>query len=221
MIQKKEEEKLIGSKDKREKERERRRRAIIRAAKRLIIDKGFKSVTVANIAKKVQISKGAVYLYFESKEEIYGQILVNDIKAFREKSVSLFDPGKTASEMLNDFVHCYVSFFYKERELFRILLNYMLYSEELGFSDEMNRSIIRETNETMSIVEMICRHGVEQGEFKPREEFRKVRNALWGMLDGVIALHLFIGRESTRYERIRSNVAAGLAVITEGLKKSE
>jgi len=212
---------LIGSKDRREKEKERRRRAIIKAAKRLIIEKGFKSVTVANIAKKVQISKGAVYLYFESKEEIYGQILVNDIKAFREKTSSLFDAGKKASEMLNDFVHCYVSFFYKERELFRILMNYMLYSEELGFSDDMHRSIIRETNDTMSIVEKICRHGVDQGEFTPREDFRAVRNALWGMLDGVIALHLFIGRESTRYERIRTNVCAGIVVITEGLKKSE
>ena len=65
---------ILSSQDRREKERESRRSAILKAARKLFFDRGFKNVTVDNIAAKAEVSKGSVYLYFKSKEEIYGGI---------------------------------------------------------------------------------------------------------------------------------------------------
>ena len=67
----------MSSQERREKERENRRSAILKAARKLFFDRGFKSVTVNNIADKAEVSKGSVYLYFKSKEDIYTQILIN------------------------------------------------------------------------------------------------------------------------------------------------
>ena len=36
----------------------------------LFLERGFKAVTVDNIAEKAEVSKGSIYLCFESKEEI-------------------------------------------------------------------------------------------------------------------------------------------------------
>ncbi|MBW2600279.1 MAG: helix-turn-helix transcriptional regulator, partial [Deltaproteobacteria bacterium] len=66
----------------REREREKRRKTILKAAKRLFFKQGDNSVTVSNIAKKAELSKGAIYLYFSSKEEICAQILLDDIERF-------------------------------------------------------------------------------------------------------------------------------------------
>jgi hypothetical protein len=46
----------------------------------------------------------------------------------------------------------------------------------------------------------------------------KGRNVVWGLLNGIISLHLFVGKESTREKRIRSNVREGLDVFINGLK---
>ena len=44
---------------------------IIKAALSIFAEKGLRSTTVAEIADKVDIGKGTIYLYFCSKEEIY------------------------------------------------------------------------------------------------------------------------------------------------------
>ena len=75
----------LEEKKKIKKGKENRKNTILKAARRLFFDRGFKAVTVDNIAAKAEVSKGSVYLYFKSKEEIYTQILINDSSATFEE----------------------------------------------------------------------------------------------------------------------------------------
>ncbi len=60
----------MGLEERRRREKENRRAAILKAARKLFFEKGFKPVTVESIAHKGELSKGSIYLYFNSKEEI-------------------------------------------------------------------------------------------------------------------------------------------------------
>jgi len=202
----------------REREKEKRKRTILRAAKQLFFKKGFKSVTVESIARQAKLSKGAVYLYFKSKEEIYTQILLTDVEKFNENVIDVFKMGGTATNMLFNFSDIYINFFLNERELFRIFMTFMLHTTDLNFSDEMNREMIRATNKTIEVVDRILMHGLDTGEYSSKNDIIQLRNVVWGLLNGIISLHLFAGKESTREERIRSHVTEGLKVFNEGLK---
>ncbi|MFH2076862.1 MAG: helix-turn-helix domain-containing protein, partial [Pseudomonadota bacterium] len=68
----------LGLEERRKRERESRKNAILKAARKLFFEKGFRSVTVESIARKADLSKGSIYLYYSSKEEIYSQILLKD-----------------------------------------------------------------------------------------------------------------------------------------------
>lgn len=206
----------------REKERRQRRKAILRAARRLFFDGRGRPVTIADIAEKAELSKGAIYLYFRSKEEICAQLLLDDIERVHNEVVPIFDGKGCASEILMEFAHLYVGFFLKDRELFRLLMDFMIHADNLNLSNDTNQRIIQETNKAISATESIFQYGIDKGEFLfRREEVRVMRNALWGMLNGVISLHLFIGKEATREERIRSGVDECLGVFIKGLMKSE
>lgn len=206
----------------REREREQRRKSILRAARKLFFKQGYNPVTVSDIAKKAELSKGAIYLYFSSKEEICAQILLEDIERFHSEVLPIFKGGDSASKVLIGFANIYLNFFLKDRELFRILMNFMLHANSLNLSDDTNRRIILETNRAISVTESIFQYGIDKGEFLlRREDVREMRNSLWGMLNGIISLHLFIGRESTRAQRIHSGVNEFLSIFIEGLKKSE
>jgi AcrR family transcriptional regulator len=208
----------VGLEERRKKERLARRNQILKAARKLFFDKGFKSITIDHIARKAELSKGAVYLYFNSKEEIYIQILLADINKFNQKVNTPLNTQQTASSLLKEFCSNYAKFFLVNRELFRILMTYMIHADGLNFSDELNRKLIKEVNLTIETVERILVYGINEGEFDGSIETRANRNAVWGLLNGVISLHLFTGNEATRAERILSTIETSLDIFIAGLK---
>ena len=207
----------MGLEERRTREKERRRETILRAARRDFMKKGFKAVTVDSIAHRAQLSKGAIYLYFKSKEEIYAQVLIRDIEKFHEQVAGIFEKGESAADILRKYSEIYTGFFLSERELFRIFMSFMVQPNPLSISEEINALIIRNTNRTVDIIEKIFQHGIDRGEFPGCVNLRQCRNALWGLLNGVIALHLFTGREATREDRVRSTIRGGLDLFIKGL----
>ena len=210
---------ILAFEKRRRREKENRKSAILKAARKLFFEKGFKSVTVESIARKAELSKGAVYLYFKSKDEIYSQILLDDIDKFHKKVADLFEEGGQASDMLFRLSSTYVDFFLRDRELFRILMTFMLHANHSNLPEDLQNHIIKSTNKTI-FMEKIFQYGVDRGEFPPSTNVRQCRNALWGLLNGIISLYIFIGSESKRDDLIRSTVNASLSTFIKGLKGS-
>ena len=211
----------MGLEERRKREKENRKAAILKAARRLFFEKGFKPVTVESIAKKAELSKGSVYLYYNSKEEIYAKILLGDIEKFNNKIENLLNNGGEAADILKKLSAIYIDFFQHDTELFRILVTYMLHTDDMNLSDEVNHHIVKMTNFAINIIERIFQYGIERGEFPADINLRQNRDAIWGLLNGIIALHLFTGRESTRDERIRSTIDATMEVFIKGLKHKD
>jgi len=211
---------LMSSQERREKERENRRSAILKAARKLFFDRGFKSVTVDNIAAKAEVSKGSVYLYFKSKEEIYTQILINDnIAAFEDLKNKFSAKEAPAAELLLEYADNYINYFLNDNELFRILMTFMLHADDMILTDEQNSQLFQTTNDNIHFVSEILQKGVDSGEFLPTINIRQAQNAIWGLLNGVISLYLFVGNPAKRAETIHSTVKNSLNIIIKGLKK--
>lgn len=210
----------MGLEERRKRERENRKNAILKAARKLFFEKGFRQVTVENIARKAEFSKGSIYLYFNSKEEIYSQILLNDIDKFHDRVADILQGPSSASEALIRVAEIYVDFFLNDRELFRILMNFMLHNNDMNLPEDINNHIIKTTNKTISIIEQVFKYGIEKGEFPPDINLRMNRNAIWGLLNGIISLHLFTGKESGRTEVIHSTIKSGLEIYIRGMGNS-
>ena len=208
----------MGLEERRKREKENRKSAILKAARKLFFDKGFKNVTVESIAKKAELSKGSVYLYFRSKEDIYTQILLSDIDKFHKVIANLMHEGQSSSAMLMALANTYADFFMNDRELFRIMMNYMLNIDHMNLPEEIDHLIVKATNKTIDIIEEIFMIGVRSGEFPPYIDLRQKRNAIWGLLNGTISLHLFTGTEERREDRIRSTIKTGLNTFLRGMR---
>ena len=201
-----------------EKEKENRKNTILKAARRLFFDRGFKSVTVDNIAAKSEVSKGSIYLCFESKEEIYAQILIADNIVFYKKVKNFAATEATASQLLLEFARIYVNYFLDDNELFRILMTFMMQTGQMHLTEKQNTELIRSTNESIKPISEIIQKGINSGEFSLIDNIWKIQNAIWGMLNGIISLYLFTGNPIKRAERIHSTVRDSLNVIIKGLK---
>jgi AcrR family transcriptional regulator len=208
---------ILGLEERRKRERENRKSAILKAARRLFFEKGFKTVTVESIARKAELSKGSIYLYYNSKEEIYTQILLSDIDKFHSRISEILQTLSSASEALTHLANTYVEFFLNDRELFRILMTFMLHTTDMNLPEDINSHIIKTTNKTINVIEQVFKYGIERGEFPPTLNLRLNRNAIWGMLNGIISLHLFTGFEAKRAEIIHSTIKASLDIYIRGI----
>ncbi|WP_169569641.1 TetR family transcriptional regulator [Sneathiella limimaris] len=59
-----------------------RRKSVLQAAKKLFSSSGFFDVSMSNIAKEAGVAKGTVYLYFETKEEIFLTLALEELSSW-------------------------------------------------------------------------------------------------------------------------------------------
>ena len=209
----------MGSPEKRKKEKENKKNSILKAARKLFFDRGFKFVTVDSIAAKAGVSKGSIYLYFDSKEEIYAQVLIAD-NIELNKNIKIFSAKEApAAELLLEFSQIYINYFLNHNELFRILMTFMLQTEQMNLTQEQNTELIRTTNDNIKVISTIIQKGIDSGEFVSTINIRQAQNAIWGLFNGIISLYLFIGNPAKRADRIHSMVKDSLNIFIKGLKK--
>lgn len=207
----------MGLHERREKEKDSRRKLILKSARALFFARGFKNVTVERIAKVSELGKGSIYLYFNSKEDIYAQILLNDIDKFHQQVSALFDKKKSAADLLFEFSYFYVDFFLNDPELFRILMTYMLHTNHMNLSEDQDKRIIISMRKTIDAISKIFQAGIDSKEFPARINLQRNQFSIWGMLNGIISLHIFSGAEDKRRERIRLAVKSTLEIYVKGL----
>jgi AcrR family transcriptional regulator len=104
----------------REREKLARRETIIEAAKELFYQKGFPDTTMEEIASAAEVSKGTLYLYFSSKDELYVSIILEGFQIIDQK---LEEISVSESELVakgRSMFMSFVEFCLENREYFRI-----------------------------------------------------------------------------------------------------
>jgi len=208
----------MGIEERKKREKEERRDLILGTARRLFFNEGFQSVTVEKIAREAELAKGSIYLHFRGKEEIYTQILLRDIDAFYQQIGSLVAEKTPAESRLVRLAHVYAALFLRDRELFRILMNFQLYPDRLNLPEDLHRRLIVSMKKNIDVVEKIFEQGVQAGEFNAGTDLFYCRNAFWGMLNGIISHYLYAAPEEKRGDLIRATLDVGLAVFMRGIK---
>jgi len=141
--------------------RERRREQIIKIASGLISEKGYHDVTVEEIADKVGVAKGTIYLYFPSKEKLYLEILEDSYEAIEsilEKEIAKSDP---APIKLKKVLTLIFEFYIRNIDILRILSRdeTHLIREHYEFTEHWRLRRIK-------LYERILEEGQKEGSFR-------------------------------------------------------
>lgn len=98
-----------------------RREVILEAALALFLEDTRRLPTVAAVAARSGLAKGTVYLYFDSKEQIFASLLVRDWLHFIGLIADFFDHSAgTQEERLAGFIDFYVAHILEHPELMRL-----------------------------------------------------------------------------------------------------
>ncbi len=65
----------MGVAERKEREKQQRKNDIVDAAEKVFFSKGYEGSSMDDVAKEAELSKGTLYLYFHSKEDLYAAIV--------------------------------------------------------------------------------------------------------------------------------------------------
>lgn len=84
-----------------EKQRKERELLILQVAAETFLEKGYHETSIDEIAARVGIAKGTVYLHFASKEDLIATVFIQDIQMVQEKLDDIFSTETQATHKLS------------------------------------------------------------------------------------------------------------------------
>jgi AcrR family transcriptional regulator len=138
---------------------------IIGAALHVFGEQGFARTRLEDVAKRAGVSKGTLYLYFKSKEDLFREMARSCVSASLaegEEFVRTFQ-GSTR-ELLEQFIRRYWA---KMNDPVNLRLVRVVHLELTNFP-ELARFYFQEVIMQMrSLIQSIIQLGIERGEFRP------------------------------------------------------
>ena len=84
--------------------RQLKRQRIIRAATELIAQHGYRKVSVDEIARRAQVAKGTIYLYYKNKAELLVHAIVEEKKRYIVRIKPVLDGSLPPRECIKEFI---------------------------------------------------------------------------------------------------------------------
>lgn len=175
--------------------KQKRKQQILDSALICFARKGFQVATIDDIVKHSGISKGAIYNYFKSKDEIYLALMTAQTETNNARLLNKIAEFQTAKEKLN-----YVFKLYKEMEPYEknrkktIVVHYE-FTLHSSRDEEINNMLKERGNKFfLKFIMDIIKEGQGSGEFRQDINLLVVANMFWTVIDGAM-LHTIVNNE--------------------------
>ena len=149
---------------------------ILEKAREIFMDKGYKNVTMKDIVEKCEISRGGLYLYFNSTKEVFEDVLKLEVQETDDVFSDAIGEDATSMDIL--------LLFFKEqkKELLRKKKNLTIAIYEFYFENKVakkDNSIRRQFDVAVKIMQQLIEEGVANGEFFCDNPLAMARNIMF------------------------------------------
>ncbi len=179
----------MGINDRKVKEIEIKKNDIIDAAERVFFTKGYDAATMDDVAREAEFSKRTVYVYFNSKEQIYFEVMVRGYRLLIEMLESRQEGGEPvdALEKIRRLSRVLFCFSNEHAHYFSAIMQYENSEQdfEKGVPDESKAECYALGEKILGYLTAALKQGVEEGTFRKDMDVRKTALVLWACTNGV------------------------------------
>ena len=165
-----------------------RRAHIMQAALACFARKGYHRTTMDDIVTESGLSKGTLYWYFKSKDDLFAKAIASLFIDWGEEAVTALEQCTTASDKLRALAQALVSFCKEAEGFFSLFLEFWASSPR---REEAGQLWVGMLVQYKDLVVGIIEEGIRNGEFKPVD----AEQLAWVMMaayDGLAAYIMFI-----------------------------
>jgi AcrR family transcriptional regulator len=176
----------MGIKERREREKKERRGTILDIAEAVFLEKGYSGTTMDEVASRAELSKGTLYLYYNSKEELYLGVNLRALRKMYELFTEAFSAGQTGLEKIRLIGEAYFKFAEKYPSYFDALLYFDTHSIEKIRDFPLTREYIELGTKVRMTVSGTVEHGLRDGSIRAELQPELTGMLLWALSSGFI-----------------------------------
>ena len=134
--------------------------AIMSAAEELLVIRSYSEVSMNEIAEAAGVTKGALYHHFDSKEELYLEMMRRDLQRKKALFTHASDAGSNCRERLRGLTRAFFSLPVEKRDLIKLV------RRDISFFGEPTRSDLIHMYQSSlpQIIEPVIAQGIRDGE---------------------------------------------------------
>jgi len=161
-----------------------KRERIIEAGLKLFANESYQAVTMDRVAEAAGVAKGTLYLYFQSKEDLYLGILTDGMESISRNYQASVDPQADVKIRLRRAITLSIEFYDQRRDLLRLMM-----TEEPRMPEARNRLREEWRDRRVRFFNSLIEEGVQSGAFRAVD----ARLATFAILGSIRSVMLFYG----------------------------
>ena len=114
----------MGIAERKEREKQRRRNDIIDAAERIFFARGFSGATMDEVAEEAELSKGTLYLYFRSRDDLQFAIFMRGMDLLMKMMNQRLKPQEDGYHNLLAMAWAFIRFSREYPDYFRLFMHF-------------------------------------------------------------------------------------------------
>ena len=158
-----------------------KKRYILETARKVFVEKGFKRVTMKDIVEACDISRGGLYLYFDSTSQIFLEVLKLESEETDDVFSDSITEDATAADILILFLKEQKKELLRKKDTLTQAIYEFYFENQLGKKDNVLR---RQFDSAVKIIEKLIETGVDNGEFYCEDCEGTARNIMF-VLEGL------------------------------------
>jgi AcrR family transcriptional regulator len=213
----------MGIKERKEREKEARREEIINAAEKIFFEKGLAQATMDEIAEAAELSKGTLYLYYKSKEDLYLSVAMKGTEILYQLFSKVLNSGEPTMRMIANLGEAYYDYFRNHRNYFRMYYFFENPQVQSQVSPEM-RDVCQESDRKIwDLVVALLQRGIDEGLLRKDLDPLEAGVMLWSNSNGM--MRIMDRQEDYWKERMGLNLEkmlrASNRMLVEGMMTEE
>jgi AcrR family transcriptional regulator len=209
----------MGIAERREREKAERKILIIRCAKELILDLGVENVSVMDIAKKAELSKATLYLYFPNKELLFLDICNTAAVQFIEHFRARLLPGLTAIETIKLYWQCYLDMFGESDEMMIFFSMWKYLAPGYPFLSLEDKDKPLMIFEFYAAIRDMIAQGIAEGTFDPAVDPAMIARTILSFFSTVIEQSARTPKDTRNTRLIMNEITNIFQIILRGIAR--
>ena len=186
----------MGITERREREKLQRHNDILDAAEKIFFSEGIDKATMDDVAAEAELSKGTLYLYFKSKQELYLGINLRGLEILKTSLLKKNIKNQSGLKKLSQMALAYKDFADEYPDYFKAIIHFEKVESDAGVEQDLI-SIARKAGlEVLEITTAAIREGINDNSIKVVQDPRVLSFLLWGQTTGVIQMISKLGHQS-------------------------
>jgi AcrR family transcriptional regulator len=185
---------------------------IIQSAIECFSEYGLDKTRMEEVAQKADLSKGTLYLYFKSKEDLFYVICENNLKVLKEQLSQILSITKTKEDLVSNAEQFYENFHRIEKKE-----NEKIFCEiiaESARNPKLQKMLYAQRLKTFTVVREYLDHQMEKGFFRKDTDTKAIASGFVALYDGLIASEFLGISMNDSIDSWRSTVRAIMAGIS-------